>query len=257
MTPEWISALSELTNNGVPCVLATVIEAKGSTPREAGVKMVVTSGGQFGTIGGGDLEFQAVGEARKLLASFPENAVVRSYALGPALSQCCGGTVTVLLETFVSLNRTLLLFGAGHVGREVVKVLENLPIRVKWVDERASEFPADIPENCEKIVTAEPLSALEGVTGETYILVMTHSHDLDFEIVKGALGGEGFAYLGMIGSETKSARFRSRLLDAGIDEKNVARLVSPVGIGGVTGKRPREIAIAAAAELLSLGLAAG
>src|SRR5262249_37679820 len=154
-------------NTDTPCVLITVTEAKGFTPREAGTKMVVTSDKQFGTIGGGNLEFEAIAEARKLLANATSSAKSKDYPLGPALAQCCGGAVTVLLEPFASPRKTVLLFGAGHVGREVVKVLDGLPIRVKWVDERAEEFPAQIPDNCEKIHTARPLDKLKEATVNT------------------------------------------------------------------------------------------
>jgi xanthine dehydrogenase accessory factor len=251
MTYDWLSALADIRGNDIPCVLITVTEAKGSTPREAGTKMVVTADKQFGTIGGGNLEFEAIAEARKLLASATSAVKTKGYPLGPALAQCCGGAVTVLLEPFASPRKTVLLFGAGHVGREVVKVLEGLPVRVTWVDERAGEFPADVPGNCEKVVTTRPLDKLKEATETTYIVVMTHSHNLDFEIVKEALEQGHFAYLGLIGSETKAVRFKKRLQALKLDTK---RLTCPIGIKGVTGKHPREIAIALAAELLSLGL---
>lgn len=251
MSMEWLPILTELTEKDVSCVLVTVMEAKGSTPREAGTKMIVTADGQFGTIGGGNLEFQAVGEARKLLAAASADAKTKNYPLGPALAQCCGGAVTVFLEPFISRRKTVLLFGAGHVGREVVRVLENLPVKVRWVDERAGEFPAMLPKNCEKAVTARPLSKLQDAADDTYIVVMTHSHNLDFEIVKEALKRGSFAYLGLIGSDTKAARFRKRLLAAGFD---TGRLTCPIGIEGVDGKHPREIAIAVAAEMLQRGL---
>ena len=254
MTHDWLPALAELRDKGTPCVLITVMEARGSTPREAGTKMVVTASLQFGTIGGGNLEFQAIDEARKLLAAAASEAKTKNYPLGPALAQCCGGVVTVFLEPFIPSGKTLLLFGAGHVGREVVKVLEGLPVKLRWVDERAGEFPAEIPRNCEKIVTARPVAKLQDISANTYIVVMTHSHQLDFEIVKEALEKSSFAYLGLIGSDTKAVRFKKRLLAAGIKEKTVSRLTCPIGIEGVNGKHPREIAISVAAELLSLGL---
>jgi len=252
MTQEWIARLNELTGNGVPSVLVTVAETKGSAPREAGTKMIVTEDGQFGTIGGGNLEFCAVGEARKLLSSSSRESRTEFYPLGPSLFQCCGGTVTIFLEPFIARYKTLLLFGAGHVGREVVKVLENLPVRIKWIDERAAEFPASLPKNCEKSVTTDPLSPLKDVSAETYVLVMTHSHALDFEIVRAALKGD-FAYLGMIGSESKAAGFRNRLKKSGIDDAAIKKFTSPIGIDGIDGKHPREIAISVAAELLRLG----
>lgn len=251
---EWLPVLTALTEKGAPCVLITVMEAKGSTPREAGVKMVVTAAEQFGTIGGGNLEFQAIAEARRLLETAAKPAV-KDYPLGPRLAQCCGGAVTVFLEPFLAPAKTLYLFGAGHVGREVAKVLDGLPLRVKWIDERANEFPAEAPKNCEKVVTSSPAAELRGADENSYIAVMTHSHELDYELVKAALRGD-FAYLGLIGSDTKRAKFEKRLKAGGVTDEQLARLHCPIGIGG-TGKHPREIAISVAAELLTLGICKG
>ncbi len=248
---DWLDVLTDLRASETPCVLITVTEAKGSTPREAGTKMVVTADKQFGTIGGGALEFESVAAARKLLSAATAGPQTKDYPLGPALAQCCGGHVTVLLEPFTTQRKKVLLFGAGHVGREVVKVLDGLPVGVTWVDERADEFPADIPQNCKKIVTTRLTDKIKDATDATYIVVMTHNHALDFEIVKAALEHGTFAYLGMIGSKTKSARFRKRLQTLKLDTQ---RLVCPIGIKGVMGKHPREIAIALAAELLTRGL---
>lgn len=252
---EWLPVLTALTEKGEPCVLITVMEAKGSTPREAGVKMIATATEQFGTIGGGNLEFQAVEEARKLLAA-QAGPEVKDYPLGPRLAQCCGGAVTVFLEPFVPSGRMLYLFGAGHVGKEVVKVLEGLPLKVKWIDERANEFPSALPRNCEKVLTSAPAAELRAVDERSYIAVMTHSHDLDYELVHAALRQGRFAYLGLIGSLTKRAKFEKRLRAEGVAQENIQRLHCPIGIGG-TGKHPREIAISVAAELLTLGICKG
>ena len=250
---EWLPVLTDLTERGLPCVLITVMEAKGSTPRESGTKMVVTQEEQFGTIGGGNLEFQAIDEARKILTA-SGTSETRDYPLGPSLAQCCGGMVSVFLEPFLPLRKTLFLFGAGHVGREVVKVLDGLPLKIKWIDERDNEFPDTIPKNCEKIVSPTPVAALRDIADDAYIVVMTHSHDLDYDLVEAAMKQDKFAYLGLIGSQTKRVKFEKRLQAAGIATGNLSRLTCPIGIGGVTGKHPREIAIAVAAELLSYGL---
>src|SRR4051812_38761431 len=109
---EWLPVLTDLSERSVACVLMTVMEAKGSTPREAGTKMVVTATEQFGTIGGGNLEFEAIGEARKILDAASGKTKVKDYPLGPALAQCCGGAVTVFLEPFIPSRKTVLLFGA-------------------------------------------------------------------------------------------------------------------------------------------------
>lgn len=254
MTHQWLSVLAELADKAVPCVLITVTEAKGSTPRDAGTKMVVTAAEQFGTIGGGNLEFEAIGEARKLLAGAIAAPLVKDYPLGPKLAQCCGGAVSVLLEPFLPSGKKVFLFGAGHVGKEVVGVLSALPIEIRWIDERANEFPADMPKNCKKIATATPLMELKDIAEGSFIIIMTHSHDLDYDLVRDVLKNGKFTYLGLIGSDTKRARFEKRLLADGLAEADLKRLICPIGISGVTGKHPREIAIAVAAEVLSLGL---
>jgi xanthine dehydrogenase accessory factor len=251
---DWLPVLTDLTERGEPCVLITVMEAKGSTPREAGVKMIATSSEQFGTIGGGNLEFEAIAAARELLASAGK-PTVKDYPLGPKLAQCCGGAVSVFLEPFLPVGKTLYLFGAGHVGKEVVKVLDGLPLKVKWVDERAGEFPTILPKNCEKIVTSAPVAELRAADENSYIAIMTHNHDLDFDLVRAAYKGK-FAYLGLIGSNTKRARFDKRLVADGVEKEKLARLHCPIGLGD-TGKHPREIAISIAAEFLTLGICRG
>ena len=254
---EWLPVLTDLTERGVPCVLITVMEAKGSTPRDSGTKMVVTQGEQFGTIGGGNLEFQAIDEARKILGAASDKARTRDYPLGPSLAQCCGGAVSVFLEPFLPLNKTLFLFGAGHVGKELVRVLDGLPLKVKWIDTRENEFPPVIPKNCEKILEPEPVAALRDMEEGSFIVIMTHSHDLDYDLVEAAMKRGTFSYLGLIGSKTKRVKFEKRLHVAGIAKDNLSCLTCPIGIGGVTGKHPREIAIAVAAELLSRGVTRG
>lgn len=246
---EWLPILTRLTEQGIPCILITVMEAKGSTPREAGTKMIVTADKQFGTIGGGNLEFQATDEARKLLKEATAAPAVKDYPLGPKLAQCCGGTVSVLLEPFAAAAKNIYLFGAGHVGKEVVRVLDGLPLQVKWIDSRVHEFPADLPGNCEKMIAPAPADAFPADITGAFIVVMTHEHDLDYAIVRAALKKGGFAYLGLIGSDTKSVKFRKRLAAEGLD---VSRLVCPIGIKSVKGKHPRAIAVSVAAEILSL-----
>ena len=244
---EWITTLSDLTAKCEPCVLVTVTSAKGSTPRDAGTKMIVTAAAQFGTIGGGNLEYQAADEARKLLSNATADVTLNHYALGPKLAQCCGGAVTIMLEPFAARTKTLYLFGAGHVGREVAAVLSALPVNIQWIDERDAEFPAQLPRNCTKINSPADVVFKD----DAYIVIMTHSHELDYEITKKALTHCKFNYLGLIGSDTKSVKFKKRLAAEGLAIDN---LTCPIGIDGINGKHPREIAIALAAELLQLGL---
>jgi xanthine dehydrogenase accessory factor len=250
----WIEALAELSAAGRPAVLVTVLSAEGSTPREAGAKMVVFAGGFEGTVGGGHLEHKALSEARDLLAAAERGEalgpVVREFALGPSLGQCCGGRATVLFETVGAARWNVALFGAGHVGKAVVKLLADLPCAVTWIDARESEFPEPLPPNVRRVVTDAPEEEVRALPPGADVLVMTHSHQLDLEIVEAVMKRGEYRYLGLIGSRTKRARFEQRLLAQGRSAAELARLTCPIGLPGVGGKEPAEIAIAVAAQLL-------
>lgn len=256
---HWLALLAELRDRQVPCVLITVAETRGSVPRAAGTKMIVSAEAQFGTIGGGNLEAEAIQAARELLRAqaSPDDAGNRlvRYPLGPALAQCCGGVVTVLLEPFLPPRRRLLLFGAGHVGKAVIEVLSGLGLPIRWIDPRVEQFPAHSPPGVEMIHTGAPEAELRNSDVDSFVLVITHSHDLDYALVETALRHGRFAYLGLIGSRSKRARFEKRLRAANIPAADIIRLTCPIGIPGITGKHPREIAIAVAAQVLRLGIA--
>jgi xanthine dehydrogenase accessory factor len=249
---EWLDTLRRLEAEGTPSVLVTLVSARGSTPREAGCKMVVTTDGQHGTIGGGNLEFQSIRAARALLAADPGTPVVRDFPLGPALGQCCGGHATVLFEMLRPVRWRVALFGAGHVGRELVRLLGRLPCRVSWIDSRPDAFPPDLPGNVTTATLPHPAQELAGLYPDTMVLVMTHDHQLDYEIVSAALNRADLGFIGLIGSETKRARFTSRLARSGVGAEVIARLVCPIGVAGVGGKLPAEIAIAVAAQMLQM-----
>jgi xanthine dehydrogenase accessory factor len=252
----WLQVLSELASRGRPAVLVTVLRADGSTPREAGAKMVVSGEGTQGSIGGGHLELEAISTARELLAASsggePPAPLSRDFGLGPSLGQCCGGAVTLLFEAVLPSPWRVALFGAGHVGRALVKLLGDLPCRVDWIDARAGEFPAEIPGNVRAVVTDEPADEVADLPAGCDVLVMTHSHALDLVVLEAALRRGDLSYLGVIGSRTKRARFEARLAERGFSSGDLARIVCPIGIPGVGGKDPAEIAVAVAAQLLQL-----
>jgi xanthine dehydrogenase accessory factor len=251
MSGDWLEALARSRSQGMPAVLVTVASAEGSAPREAGAKMVVTADGLFGTIGGGTLEFQAAARARALLEAGASAPVLEELPLGPALGQCCGGRVVLLLEPVRPPARTLYLFGAGHVGREVADVLGGVPdLRLVWIDGREGQFPdVDAPPGERRLVSEQPESEVPDAPAGSLFLVMTHSHDLDFRLVETILRRDDFSWLGLIGSETKCARFARRLAAKGLDP---ARMVCPIGIPGIAGKHPRVIAVSVAAQILGL-----
>ena len=310
-------------------VLATVVKAEGSTPRETGAQMFIAEDRLYATIGGGALELDAIKCARAMLEAPPGDAWLRRtevYPLGPALNQCCGGSVRVLLEhvrrsdraevfdennhpkrllrplssgappievpnkppaadlpSFLAaraegvggepllvtakgdegewfLDRAprskliLYLYGAGHVGREVVRVFAGMPVEVYWLDETVDRFPEAVPDNVH-CMPATPLARLaDYAPPEACHVVMTCSHALDLEICHAVLKKNAFRFLGLIGSKTKKRRFQKRLGELGVIENDIARMTCPIGLERVAGKEPAIIAVSLAAQLLSLPL---
>ncbi len=248
---DWRRALIDLDTASTPHVLVTVASARGSAPREAGAKMVVTADGLFGSVGGGNLEHQACAMARRMLAEGVGEPTIEHYPLGPALGQCCGGQVALLLEPFLADNIQILLFGAGHVGQALVKLLADLPCRVSWIDSRQDAFPTDIPANVAVVVSDAPVYEVGEAPSGAYYLVMTHSHATDRDITEAILRRGDFAYCGLIGSNTKRRQFEKRWRAKGLSDAQIGRLTCPIGIDTIHGKRPAEIAIAVTAQILS------
>lgn len=248
-------------------VLVEVTGARGSVPREAGTRMLVSASHAAGTVGGGHLELKAIEQARSLLASGSTEPQTVHYPLGPALGQCCGGAVTL---GFSLLDRLALaawpeatprfhlqLYGAGHVGRAIVRALAPLNCLVEWIDEREEEFPATFdalggawPQHIRKVcvdaVEAEVALAPPGA----FYLVLTHQHDLDQRISEAILQRGDFGFFGLIGSKTKKQRFIHRFEQRGFEDSLIKRMTCPIGIDGIEGKEPEVIAIAVAAQLL-------
>jgi xanthine dehydrogenase accessory factor len=228
-----------------------VLETRGSAPREAGTRMWVSAAEVRGTIGGGNLEYSALKIAREMLFS-SETRKERRFALGDSLGQCCGGSVTLRFERkeiVESAEKPLfdvVLFGAGHVGKEVARILERLPCRLTWIDPRPEVFPSSVGTNVKVVIEEEPAWMVDEAPPGALYLVMTHSHALDLEIVERVLRRNDVAFLGLIGSQTKAAKFRLRLEQKGISSKG---LVCPVGLFKA-GKHPAEVAVSAVAQLL-------
>jgi xanthine dehydrogenase accessory factor len=248
---NWISALAELQTLGEACVLVTIIEERGSTPRNAGSKMVVSAQRIFDTIGGGHLEFKAMEIAREMLASGSQNTRLERFSLGASLGQCCGGVNVLLFEPMGQPQAQIAVFGAGHVGRALVPLLASLPCRVRWIDSRDQEFPEQIPHGVRKIVAEDPLDEIDTLPQGSYCIVMTHNHQLDLELTAALLKRGDFAYFGLIGSRTKRVKFEHRLRDRGFDPALVQRMRCPMGLTEVKGKLPMEIAVSIAAEVIA------
>ena len=153
-------------------------------------------------------------------------------------------------EHFGEVTTPMLLFGAGHVGRAVVLALAPLPFSVRWIDSRADQFPQYVPQNVVTVCTDAVARELAEAPRDAMIVVMTHSHPLDFDITLAALRRRSFDFVGLIGSETKRARFTSFARQMGLPEGDLDRLICPIGITEIKGKEPAVIATALAAQLL-------
>lgn len=323
---EWIDELCDITAAGERVVLVTVAGSRGSSPREVGAKMIVTSNSTVGTIGGGQLEYQCTRIAADLLDA-EEQATLRRFPLGASMGQCCGGVVDILFEPIsnglpgwlqvirglhgqrepaaivtaidaaaqkfvvtadsqfgsdsenlsavvlestravladcnsacrvddwfvepvVASNFNIAVFGAGHVGSAVVASLSSLDCNIRWIDSRRNIF-RNTPSNVRAIESGAPALEVAAMPPGSCYVVMTHSHAIDFEICDRILRRGDAAYCGLIGSVSKRRRFEKRYREQGMPLVVLENLVCPIGVDGISGKKPAEIAVSAAAELL-------
>ncbi len=252
---NWAAAAAKLSRDNAGFVLVTVLSTAGSAPRESGAKMAVDAARSYDTIGGGGLEFEAVKFARELLARGEPAARTREFSLGADLAQCCGGKVSLLFECFPACGFSVALFGAGHVGKALATILAQLPCRLRWIDERVDVFPAELVGASANIQTARmqnPFETVGACAPGAHYLIMTHSHETDIELCEAVLTRGDAAFCGLIGSKSKSAKFRSRLRKKGFTESELAGLTCPIGLDGIPGKTPMEVAVSAAGQLLAL-----
>jgi xanthine dehydrogenase accessory factor len=276
-----------LLDTGTAAIWVCVSGAEGSVPRERGAMMIVTAQQTLGTIGGGHLELKTIEVAREMLASNVQTATRRHFPLGPALGQCCGGAVDVALMPVHERDRTVLMhlqmaeqhggrfvlervldtgvhlvlpldfdpwsiwvFGAGHVGQAIVQVLATLPCQVRWVDGRDAAFPEYLPPSVRAIESDDPVVMVRAIPANADVLVLTHSHALDFDICLELLKRDDLAYSGLIGSDTKAAIFRKRFEQRGYSYAAIARINCPIGQPHLSSKHPGVIAVGVAADLI-------
>ncbi|GLS20504.1 xanthine dehydrogenase accessory protein XdhC [Labrys miyagiensis] len=155
-----------------------------------------------------------------------------------------------LVESLGPQNPAVYLFGAGHVGRALILALAPLPLDLVWCDPRPEAFPSHVPQRVILRREAEPERILASAPDDARILIMTHSHALDLAIASAALAAARFAYIGVIGSGTKRARFVSQMRQAGLTQAAIDSMVCPVGIPGIEGKEPAVIAASVVAQIL-------
>jgi xanthine dehydrogenase accessory factor len=180
----------------------------------------------------------------------PGSPSAGSATLERISSVAAAGTKNVLLERLNPASAELWLYGAGHVGQALVRALSELPLRITWIDSRAELLPERLPPNIRTVRSSEPAQEAQAAPLSAWHLVMTHDHALDYEICRSLLRRNEMAWVGLIGSASKGAKFRLRLQRDGVPPAAIDRLVCPIGVEGVEGKAPSVIAISVAAQLL-------
>jgi xanthine dehydrogenase accessory factor len=265
----WIDAVAGLRSRRTPGVLVTLTAVRGHAPRKAGAKMVVSQARTWGSIGGGNLEAVAVERARHLIE---DGLIVDGAAAGPvtidaALSdkapyqhgvQCCGGEVSVLLEPLPAVP-AVAIFGVGHVGLELARILARHDLDLHLIDSRPEQLSDErlnvLADAVARIrvhqVPVLPEIVLGDLPPGTHVLIMTHDHAEDAALCDAVLREGDFGSIGLIGSPAKWARFRHRLAtEGGHDTATIARIKTPIGLPDLDGKEPAVIAVSVAADLL-------
>ncbi|MDF0514424.1 xanthine dehydrogenase accessory protein XdhC [Agromyces sp. H3Y2-19a] len=266
---DWLDALRRLRDARTPAVIVTLAIVRGHAPRNGGAKMVVAPDTVFGTVGGGNLEQTAIDRARDLLATGSAEPELLTLKLSDKATteygvQCCGGEVTLMLEP-VRVVPSVAVFGMGHVGLELARILARQELELHLVDSRAemlaperlgvpgvsgvlADAVADVRVHHEPV----PEAGLVGLPPGAHVLIMTHDHLEDLAITDSALRREGLGSIGLIGSKSKWVRFQAKLTELGHDDAALARVTTPIGIPEVAGKAPATIAVSVAARILQL-----
>jgi xanthine dehydrogenase accessory factor len=264
---HWLAAVDLLRRERRAGVLVTVTEVRGHAPREAGAKMVVAltdPAGRprvWGTVGGGNLEETALVRAVELLEATPGPPESLTLQLNDKARtehgrQCCGGEVTLLFE-HLPVQPAVAVFGVGHVGLELARILSRHELELHLVDSRADRVDAarlafleDGPASLHLHHAPLPELVLGEVPRGTHVLVMTHDHAEDFALCDAALRCEHLASIGLIGSAAKWRRFQQGLVVEGHPEAAIAHIQCPIGRPDLVGKGPATIALGVAADLL-------
>ena len=275
---EWLQAVERLRSTRQPGVLVTLASVRGHAPREAGAKMVVSADQTWGSVGGGNLEAVAIERAREILCtarwssrdaseashrvesgSEPELVTVTLSDKAPYQHgvQCCGGEVTLLLEP-LPVVPAVAVFGVGHVGLELARILARHDLELHLVDSRPEQLTdqrLDVLADARARVHVHQVPVLpELVIGElppgTHVLVMTHDHNEDAALCDAALRSPQLGSIGLIGSSAKWAHFQRKLSSEGHTAEAISRITTPIGLDGITGKDPATIAVSVAAALV-------
>ncbi|MFE0101834.1 xanthine dehydrogenase accessory protein XdhC [Streptomyces sp. NPDC059009] len=259
----WVAAVARLRARRETGVLVTVATVRGHAPRKPGAKLVVGETETWGSIGGGNIEAVAVDRARELIAAPGAEPELMDFALNDKVTsrhgvQCCGGAVSVLLEP-LPVVPAVAVFGVGHVGYELARILARHDLDLHLIDTRPemlTEERLDVLDDAVAQVHVHhtpllPEEVLEELAPGTHVLIMTHDHAEDAALCDAALRTPELGSIGLIGSAAKWARFRKRLsTEGGHDDATIDRIKTPIGLPEISGKEPATIAVSVAADLL-------
>ncbi|GAA1602896.1 hypothetical protein GCM10009804_69190 [Kribbella hippodromi] len=259
---EWLKAIELLRTGRLAGVLVTVMSVRGHAPREAGAKMVVAADNVWSTVGGGNLEALAISRSRAMIADGVAVPEVLTAALSDKAPyqhgvQCCGGEVKLLLEP-LPVVPSVAIFGVGHVGMELARILARQDIELHLVDSRAEQLTPErlrVLDDAVARVHVHNVPVLpELVVGElpagTHAVIMTHDHAEDAALCDAAIRTDQLATIGLIGSSAKWTRFQRKLTEDGNSAAAIARITTPIGLPNLPGKEPAVIAVSVAAWLL-------
>jgi len=251
--PSQDNLFTELLNaqkRAIPTVMVTVVEVKGSAPQKAGARMLVYSDGRIsGTIGGGAIEKQAIEHALSIMQS--TDPQFKQYALETDAKMLCGGHMSLFFEP-MNPPKPLYIFGGGHIGRALCRILEGSGFAITVIDNRPEYANPERFPNVLNILARPYPEALRELpfTELTSIVIVTHSHTHDQEILEYCIQ-QPFHYLGMIGSRRKVKQTKQNLIDKGVSPELLDKLHSPIGMD-IGGDTPTEIAVSIAAELIAV-----
>lgn len=260
----WMKAIQQLRERRRPGVLVTLISVRGHSPREAGAKMVVAEDRTFATVGGGNLEAVAVERARAMLAEGTTVPATLDVSLSDKAPyqhgvQCCGGEVTLLLEP-LPVVPSAAIFGMGHVGLELARILARHDLELHLVDSRSDQLGPDrlgvLDDAVARVhihhVPVLPELVVSELPPGSHMLIMTHDHAEDAALCDAALRSVNLATIGLIGSQAKWVRFQRKLAEEGHAPEAIARITTPIGLPAMSGKEPAAIAVSVAGWLLQV-----
>jgi xanthine dehydrogenase accessory factor len=247
---SFYQKILEALQSGISFALCTVVNTKGSTPREAGTKMLVYPDGQiFGSVGGGEVERKVIQDALSVIKN--GKAKLFRHDLLHQHNMCCGGTMEIYIDPLMPTER-LYIFGAGHTGHALARHATALNFEVVIIDDRKEYLDKIEIDGVNKLhLHYSDALPLLPFNERTYVCIMTYSHPFDRDILAYCMK-KTTAYTGMIGSARKVELTRKMFVQSGLgSEEEISRIDMPMGLN-ISAETPDEIAISILARLIEV-----